>query len=141
MKQGTKLIFAFVGAGVAANLLLSKTVAEATSAHPTLAAGGEGLTALGAGYWAYRARSMTAAVIGGVAAGLLVDSLRTSMAPVAAPMPVAVGEPTGPLTSTAIGSPAVLLPRPTATIATGEPTKVIQAPPIVSPPIRQELLR
>lgn len=79
MKESTKLVLAFIGSGAVSALALGAPVAEATENFSGVAAGGEGLLALGGGYWAYKKKSLAGAIVGGIAAGLLVETVRAGL--------------------------------------------------------------
>ena len=104
MKESTKVILIYVGAGVVANMLLAGTVAGATSGYPMAAAGAEGLAALGgaAGAWKLKGKKrVAAAIIGGAGAGLLVNSIQSGALspapakPAGGATPQAAPRPTG----------------------------------------------
>lgn len=113
MKESTKLILMGLGAGVAANMLLAPTVAGATASMPMVAAGGEGVVALGAGYYAYKHMSSkggkVAAVVAGAAAGLLVSSVQSG----------ALSKPAGATPQSASVKPGSALP--TVSVSGGAP--------------------
>jgi len=143
MKESTKLILAFAGAGGASYLLLSGPVAGATENYPMAAPAGEGLVALGGAYGAWKLKGgkrMVSAVVGGVAAGLLVNSIRaglTKPAPAQAqPAPVVISQP-APTPSIAVGEPTKTAPP--LTVGTAATRPVVYSPPILPP--KQELLR
>lgn len=127
MKESTKLILAAAGAGIASNMLLGGPVSGATASMPMAAAGAEGLAALGAGWYAYKKKSLPAAIAAGVFAGLLASSVQSGA--LAAPKPSAGGATpqsatvvkpgsTLPSISTPSGAPAASA-LPTTSITTG----------------------
>lgn len=153
MKESTKLILMFGGAGAASYLLLSDPVASATESHPMVAAGGEGLVALGGAYGAWKLKGgkrVASAIVGGIGVGLLVNSIRAGLSKPAAspPTPLVIAQPV-PTPSVAVGEPT-----PAPSIAVGEPSKTTplltssnvirrpvtySSPPIVAP--KQEYIR
>jgi hypothetical protein len=142
MKESTKLILAFAGAGGASYLLLSGPVAGATENYPMAAPAGEGLVALGGAYGAWKLKGgkrMVSAVVGGVAAGLLVNSIRAGLTKPAPTQqaPVVISQP-APTPSIAVGEPTKAAPPLTVGTASTRPL-VYSSPPILAP--KQELLR
>ena len=128
MKQTTKLVLMFAGAGVASAFLLSGKVAEATVDSPMLAMGTEGLVALGGGYFAWKKKSKAAAVVSGVAAGLLASAAKGALlAPSSEPQQT-------PALVAQASAPKPLLPRQQPSV----PSNVSN---FVLTPERPELLR
>ena len=134
MKPTTQLILMFVGAGVASYVLVGDLAAEKTADFPMVAAGGEGLAAAGGAYWALKKKSRVGAVLGGVAAGLLVSQAKGILAQ-------------QPVASTAASLPAQVMPSGFR-IAPRHPEAIPQAEPssdimssLLMPTPAPELLR
>jgi len=132
VKPATKVILTFVGAGVASYLLAGDWASEKTAGFPMAAAGGEGVVAAGGAYWALKKRSRVGAVVGGVAAGLLVSQAKAILA-----------QPVSPAVAA-----AVQVPSSGFTIQPRHPAEIPQATPyhgftvsLSAPEPKPELLR
>lgn len=90
MKESTKLILMYAGSAVVGNMLLASPVAGATADFPKVAAGGEGAVALGGAYGAWKLKGkkrVASAILGGLGAGLLVNSIQSGLLTAPAPKP------------------------------------------------------
>lgn len=127
MKESTKLVLAYVGSAVAANMLLASPVAGATAEYPKVAAGTEGAAALGGAYGAWKLKGkkrFASAIVGGIGAGLLVDTIQSgALTAPATPKPGSTPQ-SAPKTAPSSGS---TLPGPATPIPV-QGTTVLQLP-------------